>query len=50
MHGYQFIYWLGESPAFYGALSEGYDDLFFRVPYYIDNHDAMGIILMGGEL
>jgi hypothetical protein len=50
MHGYDFIEWLGESPDFHAVLSEGYDDLFIDVPYCINNHDAMGLVLMGGEL
>ena len=50
MHGYNFIEWLLGSLCNDYPLAYEYDIMFMWVDWYIPNHDAMGIIIMGGEL
>lgn len=52
MHGHNYIEWLLLWPFddVQQPLSEEYDRLFIDSPWYIPDHDALGIVLMGGEL
>lgn len=47
MHGFWFIERMGQVDT---PLSDGYGGLFVNVDWHIGNHDAMGLVLMGGEL
>lgn len=51
MHQYNFIQWLCVG-AFVDddPLASEYDRMFIDTPGYIPHYDAMGLVLMGGEL
>lgn len=45
-----FLYWLLNESGAGESLSPAFRNAFMQTPATLDNHDALGLILMGGEL
>ena len=50
MHQTNFIEWILNSRFFDDTLAPAYNTMFVNIPWEIDAFDAMGCVLMGGEL
>ena len=50
MHQYNWIEWLLDGQQATSPIAESYIRLFAYTPKNISDHDALGLILLGGEL